>query len=68
MPAVYRMEVDRWNIERACEEMKDYDFYTRFGHGCYKDYVYDYNRALQTRTQTNPAANAKTVVTAGQQE
>ncbi len=63
MLAVYRMEVDGWNIERAYQEMKDYDFYTRFGYGCYKDYVYDYNRALQTRIQTNTAASA---VTAGQ--
>lgn len=68
MLAVYRMEVDGWNIERAYQEMKDYDFYTRFGHGCYKDYVYDYSRALQTRNQTNPASSAKTAVTAGQQE
>jgi protein tyrosine/serine phosphatase len=68
MLAVYRMEVEGWNIERAYQEMKDYDFYTRFGHGCYKDYVYDYNRALQTRNQTNPASSAKTTVTAGQQE
>jgi tyrosine-protein phosphatase SIW14 len=68
MLAIYRMEVDGWNIERAYQEMKDYDFYTRFGHGCYKDYVYDYNRALQTRNQANPASSVKTAVTAGQQE
>jgi len=68
MLAIYRMEVDGWNIERAYQEMKDYDFYTRFGHGCYKNYVYDYNRALQTRNQANPASSAKTAVTPGQQE
>ena len=67
--AVYRMAVNGCDVERAYQEMKDYDFYTRFGHGCYKDYVYDYNRALQARAQTKPAANAtKPVVTDGQQE
>jgi protein tyrosine/serine phosphatase len=68
MLAVYRMEVDGWDVERAYREMKDYDFYTRFGHGCYKDYVYDYSRSLQARSQPRPAANAKTAGAAEQQE
>ncbi len=68
MLAVYRMEVDGWDIERSYKEMKDYDFYTRFGHRCYKDYVYDYNRNLQARVSKGPAGNAKTIVTAGQRE
>lgn len=49
MAAVYRMTVDGWDIDRAYREMKDYDFYTRWGHGDYKDYVYDYYRDLQAR-------------------
>lgn len=44
MIAVYRMTVDKWSIEKAYDEMKDYDFYTSWGHGCYKDYVFDYAR------------------------
>jgi tyrosine-protein phosphatase SIW14 len=50
MLAVYRMEMDGWDVERAYQEMKDYDFYTRFGHGCYKDFVYQYSRGLRDRS------------------
>jgi protein tyrosine/serine phosphatase len=51
MTAVYRMSVDGWNIEQAYKEMKQYDFYTSWGHGFYKDYVYDYYRDLRGRAQ-----------------
>jgi protein tyrosine/serine phosphatase len=51
MTAVYRMSVDGWNIDQAYKEMKQYDFYTSWGHGSYKDYVYDYYRGLQARAQ-----------------
>ena len=68
MLAVYRMEVDGWDVDRAYQEMKDYDFYTRFGHGCYKDYVYDYNRALKARVPQGSSANVKAVAAAGQQQ
>jgi len=51
MTAVYRMSVDGWNIEQAYREMKQFDFYASWGHGCYKDYVYDYYRDLQARAQ-----------------
>src|SRR5215475_10901802 len=40
--AVYRMEMDGWDARRAYEEMKDYKFYSRFGHGDMKEYVFDY--------------------------
>jgi len=62
MAAIYRMSVDGWDIERAYREMKHYEFYTRWGHGCYKDYVYDYYRELQARAaQTPRAANTRNV-------
>src|SRR5262245_31919285 len=32
MTAVFRMTSQGWDINRAYEEMKDYDFYTRWGH------------------------------------
>ncbi len=57
MLAVYRMEVDHWTIEQAFDEMKQYDFYTRNGHGCYKDYVFDYFRDHQAHAQ--PATGAQ---------
>lgn len=44
MTAVYRMTVDGWNVEQAFEEMKRYDCYTRRGHQCFKDFVYDHYR------------------------
>ncbi|HZS08764.1 MAG TPA: tyrosine-protein phosphatase [Blastocatellia bacterium] len=56
MVAVYRMTVDHWTIEQAWDEMKQYDFYTSRGHGCYKDYVFDYYRNLQAHNQARPAA------------
>lgn len=42
MTAVYRMTVDGWDLEQAYQEMKRYDFYTRWGHKCFKEYVHDY--------------------------
>ena len=46
MIAVYRMSMDNWTVNQAYNEMKDYDFYTSWGHGCYKDYVFDYSRDI----------------------
>src|SRR5215470_5381345 len=40
--AIYRMEMDGWDARRAYEEMKDYKFYTRFGHHDMKEYVFEY--------------------------
>ena len=58
MLAVYRMDVDHWTIEQAYAEMKQYDFYTSGGHGCYKDYVYDHYNALQAALGTPADAGA----------
>src|SRR5205814_7673678 len=33
MGAVYRFTHDHWNFDQVYKEMKDYDFYTRWGHG-----------------------------------
>ncbi len=49
MTAVYRMTMENWNVERAYDEMKDYDFYTRWGHKAMKTFVFDYAKELQTR-------------------
>jgi protein tyrosine/serine phosphatase len=48
MGAVYRMTHDGWGFDQAYKEMKDYDFYTRFGHGALKDYVQDYSSQLKS--------------------
>ncbi|MEK6299347.1 MAG: hypothetical protein AABO41_01385 [Acidobacteriota bacterium] len=49
MGAMYRFNHDQWNYDRAYEEMKNYDFYTRFGHGAMKKYVEDYWQRLQKK-------------------
>jgi len=52
MGAVYRYNHYHWNFDQVYAEMKDYDFYTRFGHGNMKKFVQDYSQ----RVQTSPAA------------
>ena len=64
MIAVYRMSVDGWNLDRAYQEMKDYDFYTSWGHGCYRDYVQDYYRSWQASNQ-QPVKKAGAVTHTG---
>ena len=55
MGAVYRFTKYQWNYEQVYKEMKDYDFYTRWGHGDMKKYVQDYWQRVQT-TPAQPAA------------
>jgi protein tyrosine/serine phosphatase len=66
MIAVYRMTMDNWNVDRAYQEMKNFDFYTRNGHGCYKDYVFDYYRNLLARNRSMPATAPKASAGGGQ--
>jgi protein tyrosine/serine phosphatase len=47
MGAVYRMTHYGWDFNQAYKEMKDYDFYTRWGHGSLKDYVQNYYGELK---------------------
>lgn len=47
--AVYRMEMDGWNAEQAYREMKDFKFYSRWGYGDMKDFVFDYFRGMRER-------------------
>jgi protein tyrosine/serine phosphatase len=58
--AVYRFTHNQWNFDQAYAEMKQYDFYTRWGHGALKQYVQDYSQhmpanaaAATTATKTN---------------
>lgn len=46
MGAVYRYEKYGWDFERVYREMKKFDFYTRWGHGSFKDFVRDYEREM----------------------
>ncbi len=54
MLAVYRMTFEGWDINRAYAEMKDYDFYTRWGHKAMKTFVFNYYKELQSN-RTRPA-------------
>jgi protein tyrosine/serine phosphatase len=56
MGAVYRFNHYHWSFDQVYAEMKDYDFYTRFGHGKLKDFVQDY-----AQSQANTTATAATV-------
>ncbi len=47
--AVYRLNFYNWDFKQAYKEMKQYDFYTRWGHGDIKEYVQDYFDRMQTR-------------------
>src|SRR5712691_1233493 len=61
MGAVYRFQFDNWNFEQAYAEMKQYDFYTSWGHGAFKDFVKDYYDKIQTAklaSQTGSATHA----------
>lgn len=53
MTAVFRMTVQGWDVNRAYEEMKDYDFYTRWGHKGMKRFVFNYYRDLNSGQTEN---------------
>lgn len=42
MGALYRFQFYDWGFDEVYKEMKQYDFYTRFGHQAFKDFVTDY--------------------------
>ena len=57
--AVYRFNVNHWSYDQAYAEMKDYDFYTRWGHGDLKKYVEDYWQRIQAKSvASNGVASA----------
>ena len=49
MGAVYRYEKYGWNYDQVYAEMKQYDFYTSWGHGDFKTFVEDYWKQVQAR-------------------
>jgi protein tyrosine/serine phosphatase len=56
MGAVYRFTKYGWTYDQVYKEMKDYDFYTRFGHGDMKKYVEDYWLRVQSAPAHTTAA------------
>ena len=59
MGAVYRFNVNHWNFDQVYAEMKDFDFYTRWGHGDLKKFVEDYSKRM-TNNVTSTSAVAAT--------
>jgi protein tyrosine phosphatase (PTP) superfamily phosphohydrolase (DUF442 family) len=51
MGAVYRFQFYHWNFDQVYKEMKQYDFYTSWGHGAFKDFVKDYYARMQATSQ-----------------
>ncbi len=65
MGAIYRFNHDHWTYDQAYAEMKNYDFYTRWGHGAMKQFVQDYWQHLQSQAnaqQVNPTTSTGTVI------
>ena len=46
--AVYRFQKYGWDFDQVYREMKQFDFYTRFGHGDFKKFVEDYWQRVQS--------------------
>jgi protein tyrosine/serine phosphatase len=57
MGAVYRFTKHNWNYDQAYAEMKQYDFYSRWGHGPLKKYVQDYWANHQANGQQSGVQN-----------
>jgi tyrosine-protein phosphatase SIW14 len=59
MGAVYRFEKYGWNYDQVYAEMKQYDFYTSWGHGDFKTFVEDYAKQMQSRHAAPTASTTK---------
>ena len=58
MGAVYRFNHYNWNYDQVYSEMKNYDFYTRWGHGDLKKFVQEYATSYQHNATTTAAPAA----------
>ena len=58
MGAVYRFEKYGWTFDQVYAEMKQFDFYTSWGHGDFKTFVQDYARQMQGRRAAAGSAEA----------
>jgi protein tyrosine/serine phosphatase len=56
--AVYRFNHDHWNYDQVYAEMKNYDFYTRWGHGAMKQFVQDYWQQISKQADANSSTTA----------
>ncbi|MBI3649947.1 MAG: tyrosine-protein phosphatase [Acidobacteria bacterium] len=59
--AVYRFDKYHWDFDQAYQEMKNYDYYSRWGHGDIKDYVQDYYQRAKFIKPLVPEAGSEEV-------
>lgn len=63
MTAIYRITQDGWSADQAYQEMKQFDWYSRWGHKPLKEYVFDYYQRYKTNgtmtAQTQTATNSQ---------
>lgn len=53
--AVYRFNVNKWNLDQVLDEMNEFDFGAGFGHGKQKDFVKDYWKQFETQNVATTA-------------
>jgi protein tyrosine/serine phosphatase len=61
MGAVYRYQFYDWTFDQVYKEMKQYDFYTSWGHGAFKDFVENYyaeRQKLKTLTRSRTVSGS----------
>ena len=68
MGAVYRFTKYGWNFDQVYREMKQFDFYTAWGHGGFKKFVEDYWQRVQSgQVPVQPVAPAAAATPSSQQ-
>lgn len=58
MGALYRFTKYGWDFDRAYSEMKNYDFYSSWGHGKQKDFVEDFAAKMESSRVAAAEVNA----------
>jgi protein tyrosine/serine phosphatase len=58
MGAVYRYTKYGWSYDQVYAEMKQYDFYTSWGHGDFKTFVQDYAQHIHANGGSGSAVSA----------
>lgn len=52
MTAIYRITHDSWTADQAYQEMKRYGYYSLWGHGSLKEYVYHFYNDYRARSSS----------------
>ena len=62
MGALYRFTKYGWSYDLAYKEMKNYDFYTSWGHGKQKDFVVDYAAKMEAAKTADSAVSVNSEI------